>query len=166
MTLTPLDVQKARFPQKLRGYDPREVEEFLELVAEELAQRLGEIDRLQREVRYYQERLEQGERREHQLQDTLVRAQKVADEITEASEREARVIVREAEIAGDRIVRQATEQATKVEARIDELRIRRRELILKFRNTLDLFDEVVSAEARDEEETAVVRTLPRKQREA
>jgi len=166
MTLTPLDVQKARFPQKLRGYDPREVEEFLELVAEELAQRLGETDRLQREVRYYQERLEQGERREHQLQDTLVRAQKVADEITEASEREARVIVREAEIAGDRIVRQATEQATKVEARIDELRIRRRELILKFRNTLDLFDEVVSAEARDEEETAVVRTLPRKQREA
>jgi len=166
MTLTPLDVQKARFPQKLRGYDPREVEEFLELVAEELAQRLGEIDRLQREVRYYQERLEQGERREHQLQETLVRAQKVADEITEAAEREARVIVREAEIAGDRIVRQATEQATKVEARIDELRIQRRELILKFRNTLDLLNEVVSAQARDEAETAVVRTLPRKQREA
>lgn len=166
MTLTPLDVQKARFPQKMRGYDPREVEEFLELVAEELAQRLGEIDRLQREVRYYQERLEQGERREHQLQETLVRAQKVADEITEAAEREARVIVREAEIAGDRIVRQATEQATKVEARIDELRIQRRELILKFRNTLDLLNEVVSAEARDEQETAVVRTLPRKQREA
>jgi len=166
MTLTPLDVQKARFPHKLRGYDPREVEEFLELVAEELAQRLGEIDRLQREVRYYQERLEQGERREHQLQETLVRAQKVADEITEAAEREARVIVREAEIAGDRIVRQATEQATQVEARIDELRIRRRELILKFRNTLDLLNEVVSAEARDEEETAVVRTLPRKKREA
>ena len=166
MTLTPLDVQKARFPQKLRGYDPREVEEFLELVAEELAQRLGEIDRFQREVRYYQERLEQGERREHQLQETLVRAQKVADEITEAAEREARVIVREAEIAGDRIVRQATEQATKVEARIDELRIQRRELILKFRNTLDLLNEVVSAQARDEAETAVVRTLPRKQREA
>lgn len=166
MPLTPLDIQKARFPQKLRGSDPREVQEFLELVAEDLAQRLGEIDRLQREVRYYQERLEQGERREHQLQETLVRAQKVADEITEAAEREAKVILREAEIAADRIVRQATEQATKIEGRLDALRIQRRELILKFRNTLDLFDEVVSAEARDEQETAVIRTLPRKQREA
>lgn len=166
MPLTPLDVQKMRFPLRLRGYEPREVEQFLELVAEEMTGRLGEVERLQREVRYYQQRLEEGERREHQLQETLVRAQKVADDITDAAEREARVVVREAEITADRIVQQAMEQATRIEGKVDALRLERRELLLKFKNTLELFTRVVESETRDEEETAVVRTMPRKKREA
>lgn len=166
MPLSPLEVQKMRFPIRMRGYEPREVEQFLELVAEELTGRLGELERLQREVRYYQQRLEEGERREHQLQETLVRAQKVADEITEAAEREARVVVREAEITADRIVQQAMEQATRIEGKVDTLRLERRELLLRFKNTLQLLSRVVESETRDEEETAIVRTLPRKKREA
>lgn len=166
MALTPLDIQKTRFATRMRGYDPSEVEEFLELVAEELASRLADVERLEQEVRYYRQKVEEGERREHQLQETLVRAQKVADEITEAAEREARVIVREAEITGDRIVQQSTDQAAKIESRTEQLRVRRRELLLRFRNTLDLFDEMVEAEMKDEQETAVVRTLPRRKKEA
>ncbi|HUG38580.1 MAG TPA: DivIVA domain-containing protein [Candidatus Limnocylindrales bacterium] len=166
MPLSPLEVQKMRFPVRMRGYDPREVEQFLELVAEELTGRLGDFERLQREVRYYQQRLEEGERREHQLQETLVRAQKVADEITEAAEREARVVVREAEITADHIVQQAMEQATRIEGKVDTLRLERRELLLRFKNTLELLSRVVESETRDEEETAIVRTLPRKKREA
>lgn len=165
MTLTPLEIQKTRFTQKMRGYDPREVDDFLELVAEELSGRLGKIEGLEQEVRYYRQRVEEGERREHQLQETLVRAQKVADEITEAAEREARVMVREAEISGDRLVQQATEQASRIESRIDELRLRRRELLLRMRNTLDFFNRVLDEETA-EQEKAVVRTLPRKKREA
>ncbi|HEX2252832.1 MAG TPA: DivIVA domain-containing protein [Thermoanaerobaculia bacterium] len=166
MSLTPLEIQKVRFNRKLRGYDPREVEQFLELVAEELAGRLADVERLQREVRYHQQRGEESERREHQLQETLLRAQKVADEITEAAQREAKVIVREAEVTGDRIVQQATEQASKIEGKAQELRILRRDLLLKLRNTVDLFDRVVAAESQDEKESAVVRTLPLKKREA
>lgn len=166
MALTPLDIQKTRFAQKMRGYDPREVDDFLELVAEELANRLGKIESLEQEVRYYRQRVEEGERREHQLQETLVRAQKVADEITEGAEREARVMLREAELSGDRLVQQATEQASRIESRIDELRLRRREMLLRFRNTVDFFNRVLDEETRDEEESAVVRTLPRKKREA
>jgi len=166
MALTPLDIQKTRFAQKMRGYDPREVDDFLELVAEELASRLGKIESLEQEVRYYRQRVEEGERREHQLQETLVRAQKVADEITEGAEREARVMMREAELSGDRLVQQATEQASRIESRIDELRLRRREMLLRFRNTVDFFNRVLEEEARDEEENAIVRTLPRKKREA
>jgi len=166
LALTPLDIQKTRFTHKMRGYDPHEVEQFLELVAEELANRLAEVERLEQEARYYRARLQEGERREHQLQETLVRAQKVADEITEQAQREAKVLVREAEITGDRVVQQATEQAARIESKVDELRVRRRELLLRFRNTVDLFSEMVDAEARDEAETAVIRTLPRKKREA
>lgn len=166
MALTPLEIQKTRFGQRLRGYDPGEVESFLELVAEELATRIAEADRLERENRYYRQRLEDTERREHQLQETLLRAQKVSDEITDSAKREARLMAQEAELSADRIVRQAIDQAGRIEARLEDLRVARRELQLRFKNTLDLFQSILEADLDDDRETAIVRTLPRKKKEA
>src|SRR6478752_2289712 len=93
MALTPLDIQKMRFPQKMRGFDPTEVENFLSLVAEELAGKASQRDRAERENRYYRQRLEETEQREHQLQQTLLQAQKVSDEITANARREAELMV-------------------------------------------------------------------------
>lgn len=162
MAMTPLEIQKMRFTQRMRGFDPHEVQSFLDLVAEEMTACLGEVERLERENRFYRRRLEEAESREHQLQQTLLRAQKVSDEITDAAKREAKLVIKEAEIAGDKIVRQAIEQSTRIESKLDELRIARRELQLRFKNSLDLFQRILEADMEDERETAVVRTLPRK----
>jgi cell division initiation protein len=166
MPLTPLEIQKMRFPQKMRGFDPVEVEGFLALVAEELSTRLAQVEKVERENRYYKQRLEEAEGREHQLQQTLLRAQKVSDEITANARREAELTVKEAELAADKIVQQAIEQSTRIEAKIVELRTLRRELQLKFKNNLDLFQRILEAEMEDERSTAIVQTLPRKRREA
>lgn len=166
MAITPLEIQKMRFSQKMRGYDPTEVEGFLSLLAEELAARIGQVEKLERENRYYRQRLEETEHREHQLQQTLLRAQKVADDITANARHEAELLVKEAEMAGDKIVQQAIEQSTRFESKIVELRTARRELQLKFKNTLDLFQRILEAEMEDERNTATVLTLPRKRRDA
>jgi cell division initiation protein len=166
MAITPLEIQKMRFSQKMRGYDPTEVEGFLSLLAEELAARVAQAEKLERENRYYRQRLEETEHREHQLQQTLLRAQKVSDDITANARHEAELLVKEAEIAADKIVQQAIEQSTRFESKIVELRTARRELQLKFRNTLDLFQRILEAEMEDERSTATVLTLPRKRREA
>lgn len=166
MPLTPLEIQKTRFPQKMRGYDPEAVQEFLSLVADDLVQYLGQIERLERENRYYQKRLEGAETREHQLQETLLRAQKVSEEITATAKREAELVVKEAELAADKIVQQAIEQSTRIEGKIGELRTARRELQLKLKNTVDLFHRILEADMEDDRNTAMVRTLPRKRKEA
>ena len=166
MSLTPLDIQRMRFPQKMRGFDPAEVESFLALVAEEHTKLLSQVDKAERENRYYRQRLEETEHREHQLQQTLLQAQKVSDEITANARREAELLVREAELSADRMVQQAIEQSTRIEGKITELRTMRRELQLKFRNTLDLFQRILEAEMEEERATATVHTLPRKRREA
>ena len=166
MAITPLEIQKMRFSQKMRGYDPTEVEGFLSVLAEELAGRIAQAEKLDRENRYYRQRLEETEHREHQLQQTLLRAQKVSDDITANAKREAELMVKEAEMAADKIVQQAIEQSTRFEAKITELRTHRRELQLKFKNTLDLFERILEAEMEDERNTATVTTLPRKRREA
>ena len=166
MPMQPLEIQKTRFVKKLRGYDPIEVENFLALVAEDLATKSADLDKAERENRYYRQRLEETEQREHQLQQTLLRAQKVSDEITANARREAELMVKEAEIAADKMVQQAVEQSTRIESKIAELRTMRRELHMKFRNTLDLFQRILEAELEEERATATVHTLPRKRKEA
>ncbi|HLF56833.1 MAG TPA: DivIVA domain-containing protein [Thermoanaerobaculia bacterium] len=162
MPLTPLEIQKNRFPQKLRGYDPVEVDHFLALVAEDLTQRLADLERAERENRQLRERLTDAERREQQLQDIILRGKKVSDEMISTSQREAQLLVKEAEIHADRLVSQAMERAQEIENRIHELRTRRKELQIKLRGTLELFAQILEAEMEDERTTSNVQTLARR----
>lgn len=166
MSLTPLEIQKAQFSEKRKGFDPEEVQHFLALVAEELTARLGEIDRLERENRFFADRLRDAEERERQLQETLVRGQKLSEEIVAASHKEAQLLIREAEGAADKVVEQALEQAQRIEARIQELRLQRKELRMRLRNTLDLYRQMVESDEEEDLHTASVHTLPRVRRQA
>ncbi len=166
MGLTPLDIRKMTFPQKLRGLDPAEVEDFLGLVSEELTARLGDIARLEEENRSYRQRLEEAGTRQQDLQEALLHAQRLSKDITDNAKKEAAILVKEAEVAAEGIVSQAIEQATKIETKIAELRYMRRDLQLKFRNTLDLFQRILEAEMDDERTTATIRTLPRQRRQS
>lgn len=161
MPMQPLEIQKTRFAHKMRGYDPIEVENFLALVAEDLTQRLGEIERLERDNRSLRERVANSEERERQLHDAILRGKKVSDEMISTSQREAQLLVREAEMTAERMVGQAAERAAEVESRITELRMRRKELQLKFKSTLELFGQILAAEMEDERTAATVHTLTR-----
>lgn len=162
MSLTPLDIRKMAFPQKLRGYESQEVDNFLTIVADELTARLGDIARLEQENRTFRVRLEDASRRQDELQEALLHAQRLSKDITDNAKREADLMIREAEVTADNIVRQAIEQANRIESKITELRTMRRDLQLKFRNSLDLFHRILEAEMEDERSMATVRTLPRK----
>lgn len=162
MPLQPLEIQKQRFAQKLRGYDTVEVENFLSLVAEDVTHRIAEIERLERETRLLRERLEVAESRERDLQDTLLRGKKVSDEMITTSQREAQLLVKEAEMHADKLVHQAMERAQEVDNRIQELRTRRRELQLKFRGTLELFAQILQADMEDEHVSANVQTFAKR----
>lgn len=159
--LTPLAVRKIEFPRRLRGYDPERVEEFRDLVTDELTRVLAELDRQRQETLRLREHLEDSRQREKELQETLLRAQKVSDEIMATSHREAQLLVKEAEMTADRIVRQAIEQAQEVEGRIEELRARRHELQLKLRGTLDLYTRILDEEMEQETPRATIHRLAR-----
>lgn len=161
MTLTPLEIQKMRFPQRMRGLDPGAVEEFLALVADDLVARLGEIDRLERENYHLRQRLEECDRREQEVQENLLRAQKIAEEINGSAHREAQLTIKEAEMTADRIVQQAIDQATRLEGKIAELRTSRRELQIELRGYLERLRGFLEADVEDERDTATVRTLAR-----
>jgi len=165
MPLSPLEIQKMTFRSALRGYDPNEVKEFLHQVAEDMTAQNQRIHNLEARAAELHERLEQSAEREQELQRIVVQAQQVSDSITANAKREAELAVREAEVTAEKIISQALEQATQIEARINELRTRRQELQLKFKNSLELFSRLLEADIEEERSTARIHTLPRSQRE-
>lgn len=107
MKLTPLDIKKQEFRKSMRGYDTIEVEAFLEMVADEFEALIREKNSLNDEVLKLKTQLRDYQSVEKALQDTLMTAQQSINESRQNSERQADLIVREAEIKAEKILEEA-----------------------------------------------------------
>ncbi len=117
--LTPLDVRTQEFVGALRGYERGQVDHFKLQVAEEL-ERLTR-DRMQAEerLRSAQEQLKAFRERERAMNDALVAAQQLREDSRQQAEREAELILKEAQAEANRIVAQARQDEVSVRARAD-----------------------------------------------
>jgi cell division initiation protein len=91
MKITPLDIRQKRFESAFRGFSAREVEAFLELLAGEFEELVKENIALKEELRRTQSRLEVHAERERTLQETMVTAQRISEDIKEAAKKEAEI---------------------------------------------------------------------------
>jgi DivIVA domain-containing protein len=118
--LTPLDVRKQEFRKTLRGFEPVGVEEFRARVADELERILRERAVLEERVVALTEQLRVFRERERAMNEALVAAQQLREETRTAAEREAQVIVREAEAEARRILDDARAAETEVRRKVGE----------------------------------------------
>lgn len=128
MKVTPLDLRQAQFKTKMRGYDPQEVAPFLADAANELEHALREIDRLKHEAVRSDASMAEYREREVSLRNTLLTAQKLADQIKENAEQEAKTLIREAEARADLILQKAQARLAEVDRDISEMKLRRRDV--------------------------------------
>ncbi len=105
--LTPLDVRKKRgdFSKGMRGYDPGEVDSFLELVAERLEALVKENLTLKERSDRLGDQVRSQEGRERAVQEALVTAQELREDILGQARREADLLQREAESRAEEIRR-------------------------------------------------------------
>ena len=148
MKISPMDIQKQSFEQKLRGYDKDEVKTYLNIVAEEVAAIQRERDNLEQEVQTLRALIDEHRQRETMLKNTLLTAQRVSEELKEAARRQAESVVKEAEIQSDRLLELAQARAHEVERGILDLRTHRttirtdiRALVTRLTTILDLQEE-------------------------
>ena len=157
--LTPLDVRSKRgdFKKLMRGYDPQEVDTFLELVAERLEELTRENIGLRERAQTLQQQVASQSDREQAVQEALVTAQELRADIRGQAQREAEGIVKEAETEGRRLVAEAEAEArTKLrssERRLDqiqdalqEMERRRTRFLKEFRQLLEREMDVVEVE--------------------
>ena len=125
MALTPNDIHNKEFHRGFRGYAENEVDEFLDEVVREFEVLLRERQELRVQVEDSEQRLTRFRELEEHLQRALVVAQQTADEVRQNAQREAELIVREAQQRSDQMLDQARTQLKLLE---HDLLERRREL--------------------------------------
>ncbi len=136
MRIAPMDLRQPRFRTAMRGYDKTEVVAFLTEAAEDYESALRELDRLRHDLTRSEVLLAEHREREGTLRNTLVTAQKLADDVKAAAQNEAQLIVREAQGRADLLVQQAQGRVEGVERSVTELRLRRRDAEGALENTI------------------------------
>lgn len=157
--LTPLDVRNKRgdFKKLMRGYDPQEVDVFLEIVADRLEALTRENMALKERTNALQSQVNAQTDREQAVQAALVTAQELRAEIRAQAQREAETIVREAETEARRLggeaeaeartkLRGAERQLDKLEDAVEQMDRRRARFLREFRQLLQRELDVVSVE--------------------
>jgi cell division initiation protein len=125
MALTPLDIQQQRFRLCFRGYDPKEVEAFLEQTANAFEDLQRETLRLADETQKLQSDIEGYQRREGTFKRALLHSQKVLDQMQENARRQAEVIVAEAETKAAKLLQQAQNRLAQLQESIAGLKRQR-----------------------------------------
>jgi cell division initiation protein len=128
MRIAPLDLRQQRFKTVLRGFDQTQVVAFLTEAADDYEHALREIDRLRQDLVRVEALLGEHRDREANLRNTLLTAQRLADEIKEAAQHEAKLTVREAQGRSDLLLQKAQVRLEEVERDINEMRLRRRDV--------------------------------------
>ena len=127
MRITPLDLRQQRFKVGMRGFDKTEVVAFLTEAADDYELVVREMDRLRGETARMESLLNEHRSREANLRDTLVTAQQLSSQVREQGQREAKVIVDEAQKRAALIIERAHARLQAVERDINELHLRRRD---------------------------------------
>ena len=149
--ITPLDVRKKKsdFPKAMRGYDVQQVDMFLDLVAERLEELVLETMTLRERTAQLQVQVDAQTGRERAVQEALVTAQSLRDQIKEQAGREADLALREAGVEARRMVAEAERAVEERRVVLDELERKRARFLKALRLLLEReLDRVAVEEGR------------------
>jgi cell division initiation protein len=145
MKLTPLDIKKQEFKKVMRGYDPVEVDTFMDMMANEFEDLLKQAKEMRDKVVELETQLKDYRQIEKTLQQTLLQAQEATGRTYEAARREAELIAREAEAKAAKVVEQANSDLARMNSEMMTLKARKESLIGRLRVLLSSELELIKA---------------------
>ena len=123
MRITPLDIQQQQFKGKmLGGLDPNDVDSFLQLVAQEMESLVRENDELKEQARKITLQMDELSQRESNLRETMLAAQKITEEMKNNAQKEATLLISEAELKAERKLAGAENKLAQLNSNIHEVR--------------------------------------------
>ena len=110
MNLSPLDIQQQKFEMRFRGFDREQVESFLELLSNEMEHLLRENSALREGLEKKERAIIEYKEREKSINESIITAQKITEEMKLNAEKEADLIISEANIEAAKISRNAEQE--------------------------------------------------------
>ena len=98
MKITPLDIEHKEFKKSLQGYAREEVDQYLDEIAESFEGEIAERGKLETELSELRERVAHFDAIKETLQNTLVLAQRTADEVKANAHKETDLIKERAKL--------------------------------------------------------------------
>ncbi len=123
MKISPLDIQQQQFKGKLfGGLDAEDVDAFLQTVAQEMEDLIRENAELKEQIHRNAEAMAEMTEREGNLRETMLAAQKITEEMKANSQKEAALIVSEAELKAEKILADADKKLAQLNSQIQDVR--------------------------------------------
>ena len=122
MRISPIDIQQKQFKSRPFGYEKAGVDQFLELLAEEMERLIRKNQDLQEELARTRASLDEMREREETLKATLVTTQRVTEELKATARREVDVMMADAQIKAERLMQNAEERRLQLIQEIQEIK--------------------------------------------
>jgi cell division initiation protein len=146
-----MDIRQQQFTVRMfRGFDVQEVDTFLEDVAQDYEALIKENALLKEQLQVLEDRTRGLEDREKVLQQTLVSTQQFTEEMKEGARREAALILREAELEGEKLLDSNRTEEAMLRNEILQLKRQRRQVAEGLRSTLDMYQRMLDQDIKDE----------------
>lgn len=146
MRLTAMDIKNKEFKSALRGYNGEEVDDFLEQVTEDYEAMYKENSTLKEKILTLNEKLEHYVKIESTIQNTLLLAQNAADQAKVLAQKEADIIIKNANETAQKIIDKAHMDVMKINEEYERLKQDFFKFRAKYRNflktQLDTFEDL------------------------
>lgn len=119
--LTPLDIESKTFGKSVSGYNPHEVRQFIKEVLVNYEKLYKENIELKDKVNLLNEGIQYYKTIETTLQNTLILAEKTAEDVKSNARYKAEQIEKEAELKADIIINEAKNEVYKISQKKEEL---------------------------------------------
>jgi cell division initiation protein len=148
-----MEVRKQSFRKTMRGFDPEDVRVFLDMVAEEYESLLQQNGMLNEKLRHLNEQLNRYFGMEKTLQNSLLTAERMAEEARDRSRMEAETIIEDARMRAERILGDSRERLRVLSREIQELQRQKDLFIQRLQSFLQAQSDLLTA--RREEINAI-----------
>jgi cell division initiation protein len=137
MRISSIDIQQKQFKSRPFGYEKAAVDQFLEMLAEELERQVGKSQNLQESLDRVNATLGEMREREETLKETLVTTQKITQDLKSTARREVDVMMAEAEIKSERLMHNAEERRVQLIDEIQEIKRQKIDFEVSLRGLLE-----------------------------
>lgn len=137
MRISPIDIQQKQFKSRPFGYEKPGVDQFLELLADELERLMRKNQDLQEELARTTAMLVEMREREETLKETLMITQKITEELKSTARREVDVMMAEAEIKAERLMHNAEERRMQLIEEVQEIKRQKIDFEVSLRGLLE-----------------------------
>jgi len=160
--ITPIDINKQEFKKVMRGYDPVEVDTFLEMIGKEYEALINQNKMSEKRVMQLEAELKNFKEVERTLKQTLLNLQENSDKTRANSKKEAELIRKEAEVQAVEMIDKARRESQKMKDELIKMKSQKDSLVARLRQILSSHLELLDLLDTDENEISKLKDRSKK----